>query len=89
MSDINWIDRLLDKLDNKCLPLFKELLRSRIINDQVEQLVGLRQQVVNIQPKDAYIILCDNCKNHLKDILKEIIIEKEVDDKVKKILREK
>jgi len=70
---MDWLEEINKVMCDNCKTNIKPIIRKRVIEDAVSNLVGELDDYVPLQPREIFNLLCNDDKRNLKKIMEEIV----------------
>jgi len=74
---LNWMEAALKVSCNVCEPLILRVIKNKMIDNQVNTLIGVDKEFSPLKPADIYTTMCLDCKSAFKNAIVQFIINSE------------
>jgi hypothetical protein len=74
---LNWMEAALQVSCETCQPIVLRVMKNKMIDNQVNTLIGIDKEFIPLKPSDLYNTMCSKCKKSFRTSIVKFIINSE------------
>lgn len=83
---LNWMEAALQVGCDSCQPIIIRMMKNKMIDNQVNTLIGVDKEFTPLKPSDLYNTMCQDCKKSFKNSIVKFIVNSESSELVRQRL---